>query len=213
MLDTTLGDSIAGAESSTRVALGKGMVEIEVVNQSLSAPSHAPAKAKRSKKKPNWKPYVDNWARRTAIYEKAQQTTPFLTPTLLKRQEEASTEAGDRLTIQPARKTPALMIGDLTHRFLQTWQFGGETANLDEQLRSFIDGALPAEFVSHRAEIETELHEILDNYFRSKAYARTRRRQDPRPRSAAHHAMAGSDHGRRHRSHLREKRLALPGRL
>ena len=211
MLDTTLGDSIAGAKSSTRVALGKGMVEIEVVNQSLSAPSHAPAKAKRSKKKPNWKPYVDNWARRTAIYEKAQQTTPFLTPTLLKRQEEASTEAGDRLTIRPSRKTPALMIGDLTHRFLQTWQFGGETANLDEQLRSFIDGALPAEFVSHRAEIKTELHEILDNYFRSKAYrelagAKILGREVPLIMP-----WRGPDHGRRHRFHLREKRLALPG--
>ena len=36
---------------------------------------------------------------------------------------------------------------------------------------AFIDGALPAEFVSERSEIETELHEILENFFRSKAYA------------------------------------------
>ncbi len=102
MLDTTLGNSIAGAESSTRVALGKGMVKIEVVHQSLSAPSHAPAKAKRPKKKPNWKPYIEKWARRTEIFDKAQQTTPFLTPTLLKRQEDASSEAGDKLNIQAA---------------------------------------------------------------------------------------------------------------
>jgi ATP-dependent helicase/nuclease subunit A len=171
MLDTTLNDMIAGAESSTRVALGKGIVEIEVVNQSLSAPSHAPAKAKRSKKKPNWQPYVDTWAARTANYEKAQQTTPFLTPTLLKRQEEESTEAGDKLNTQPPRKTPALVVGDLTHRFLQTWPFGGETSNLAGQLRAFIDGALPAEFASDRAAIETELHEILDIYFNSKVYS------------------------------------------
>jgi ATP-dependent helicase/nuclease subunit A len=170
MLDGTLNDSIAGAESFTRVALGKGMVDIEVVNQSLSAPSHAPAKAKRSKKKPNWKPYVEKWARRTEIFDKAQQTTPFLTPTLLKRQEEASTEASDKLSIQAPQKTPALVVGDLTHRFLQTWQFGGETTNLYVQLHGFIDGALPAEFVSDRAAIETELHEILDNYFRSQSY-------------------------------------------
>jgi len=171
MLDTTLNDMITGAESSTRVALGKGIVEIEVVNQSLSAPSHAPAKAKRSKKKPNWQPYVDTWAARTANYEKAQQITPFLTPTLLKRQEEESTEAGDKLNTQPPRKTPALVVGDLTHRFLQTWQFGGETSNLAEQLRAFIDGALPAEFAPDRAAIETELHEILDIYFSSNVYS------------------------------------------
>ena len=171
MLDTTLNDMITGAESSTRVALGKGIVKIEVVNQSLSAPSHAPAKAKRSQKKPNWQPYIDTWAARTANYEKAQQTTPFLTPTLLKRPEEESTEAGDKLNTQPPRKTPALVVGDLTHRFLQTWQFGGETSNLAEQLRAFIDSALPAEFASDRAAIETELHEILDIYFNSKVYS------------------------------------------
>jgi len=171
MLDSTLDDRIAAAESFSRVSLGKGVIEIEVVHQNLSAPSHAPAKAKRSKKKPNWKPYVEKWARRTEIYEKAQQTTPFLTPTLLKRQEEENSEAGDRISAQPPRKTPALIVGDLTHRFLQFWRFGGDTAQLDEQLRSFIDGALPAEFVSDRATIETELHEILDNYFHSKAYS------------------------------------------
>jgi len=171
MLDTTLNDAIAGAKSSTRAAVGDGKLEIEVVNQSLSAPSQTSARAKRSKKRPNWKTYVDGWARRTAIYEKAQQTTPFLTPTLLKRQEEASTEVGDKISQQAPRKTPALMVGDLTHQFLQTWQFGGETSQLAAQLRSFIDGRLPPEFVPHRAEIESELHEILENYFRSKAYA------------------------------------------
>jgi ATP-dependent helicase/nuclease subunit A len=170
MLDTTLGDSIAAAESSNRVGIGKGMVEIEIIHQGLTAPSQGPAKAKRSKKKPNWKSYVDGWARRTAIYEKAQETTPFLTPTLLKRQEEASTEAGDKATLHAPGKTPALVVGDLTHRFLQTWQFGGATTQLAEQLRAFIDGAVPVEFISQRAEIETELYEILDNYFRSKAY-------------------------------------------
>ena len=82
MLDSTLDDSISTAQSSTRVSLGKGVVEIEVVHRNLSAPTHAPAKAKRSKTKPNWKPYVDGWARRTEIYEKARQTSPFLTPTL-----------------------------------------------------------------------------------------------------------------------------------
>jgi ATP-dependent helicase/nuclease subunit A len=171
MLDATINDSIAAAESSGRVGLGKGVIEIEIVNQSLSAPSHAPAKPKRSKKKPNWKSYVDGWARRTAIYEKSQQTTPFLTPTLLKRQEEAISEVGDKLNLQQPQKTPAVVIGDLAHRFLQTWQFGGATNQLAEQLCRFVDIALSAEFVSDRAGIESELHEILDNFFRSNAYA------------------------------------------
>ncbi len=171
MLDTTLSDSIANAESSTRVALGNGIIDIEVVRQTLSAPNHAPAKAKRSKKKPNWKPYMGKWARRGEAYDKARQTTPFLTPTLLKRQEEATSEVGDRISAQAPRKTPALMVGDLTHRFLQSWPFDGETVKFAEPLRSFLDGALPAEFAADRADIESEMGEILDDYFRSKTYA------------------------------------------
>jgi ATP-dependent helicase/nuclease subunit A len=170
MLDSTLGESIADAQSSIRVAVGQGVIDIEVVNQNLSAPSHKPAKAKPSKKGQNWQSYLDSWASRTANYDKAQQSTPFLTPTLLKRQEEAHTEAGEKLRIQSRGKSPALMVGDLTHRFLQTWQFGSETANLGEQIGKFVGGALAAEFVSDRPAIETELHEILDHYFHSKAY-------------------------------------------
>ena len=114
MLDTTLNDSIAGAESSTRVALGKGMVEIEVVNQSLSAPSRAPSQSQTLEEKAQLETLSSTPGRAgRGTYEKAQQTTPFLTPTLLKRQEEASTEAGDKLSIQPPRKTPALVVGDL----------------------------------------------------------------------------------------------------
>ncbi|MFN0016602.1 MAG: UvrD-helicase domain-containing protein, partial [Saprospiraceae bacterium] len=170
MLDTTLGDSIAGAEASSRVALGKGMIDIEVVKQTLSAPNPTPQKAQRSKKKPNWKPYVAHWARRAEAYAKAQQTAPFLTPTLLKRQEEANSEAGDKIGVHAAQKTPALVVGDLTHRFLQTWQFGGEIRQLDHQLPAFVDSNLPGEFAAQRGDIEGELHDILYNYFRSKAY-------------------------------------------
>ena len=56
------------------------------------------------RKSPTGNPISEKWARRTEIFDKAQQTTPFLTPTLLKRQEEASSEAGDRLSIQPPHK-------------------------------------------------------------------------------------------------------------
>jgi len=59
----------------------------------------------------------------------------------------------------------------LTHRFLQCWELGGATANVHEQLGSFIDGTLPAEFASARAAIETEMHEILGAFFHSRAYA------------------------------------------
>ncbi len=171
MLDETLNDSIATAEATKSVAIGKGNIEIEVVSETLSAPSRSKSKSKRAKKKPNWQPFIDTWARRATANEKAQQSAPFLTPTSLKRQEVTATEAGDTVSRHIDRPTPALVVGDLAHRFLQNWQFAEETNNFREQLQKFIDHALPQEFHTARKEIESELQDILGTFFRSKAYA------------------------------------------
>ena len=171
MVDGTLNDSIADAEASKIVNVGNGTVEIEVVSASLTAPSGTKASSKRSKKTPNWKSFVDAWARRTSAYEKAQQAAPFLTPTLLKRQEEASTEAGSKINGQIFRQTPARVVGDLAHRFLQNCQFASDVKSLEGQLHDFITQTLPSEFESSRREIESELRNIFQAFFYSQAYA------------------------------------------
>ena len=111
-----------------------------------------------------------SWTRRTASYEKAQRYAPFLTPTLLKRQEEAFTEAGSKFNGDSYRHTPALVVGDLAHRFLQKWEFSGITKNFLAQLREFISHALPQEFKSSHREIESDLQDIFRGFFGSKAY-------------------------------------------
>ena len=171
MLDETLNGAIGAADAATNVSVGNGKIDIEVVSETLSAPSRSRSNGKRARKKPNWQPFVDRWARRTAAYEKAQQTAPFLTPTSLKRQEEKTTEAGDKISDRSQRQTPALVVGDLAHRFLQNWQFTEESKNFQDQLRQFIDHALPQELHAARAGIETELRDILAGFFRSNAYA------------------------------------------
>jgi ATP-dependent helicase/nuclease subunit A len=171
MLDGALDDRITGAQSSQSVSLGRGAVAIEVVSESLTAPSRATTKTAGAKKKPNWQPFVDTWARRAAAYEKARQAAPFLTPTLLKRQEEALTEAGDRLNKQTYRQSTAMVIGDLAHRFLHNWDFSTGVDNFEPGLRDWIAGALPGEPAPSRREIESELGDIFQGFFRSKAYA------------------------------------------
>lgn len=171
MLDGTLNDSIAGAEASKTVNVGNGTVEIEVVSESLTAPGRTKAGSKRTKKTPDWQSFVDTWARRTSAYEKARQSQPFLTPTLLKRQEEASTEAGSKMNGQIFRQTPALVVGDLAHRFLQNWQFASDVKNFEGKLHDFLTHALPSEFELSRGKIESELRNILQAFFRSQAYA------------------------------------------
>lgn len=171
MLDGTLNDSIAGAETSKTVNLGNGTVEIEVISASLTAPSRPIAGSKRIKKTLNWQSFVDTWARRASAYEKARQSQPFLTPTLLKRQEEASTEAGSKINGQVFRQTPALVVGDLAHRFLQNWQFHSDIKTFEAQLHDFIARALPSEIESSRREVESELKDIFQSFLRSQAYA------------------------------------------
>ena len=171
MLDDTLDNGIADAEASKSVSLGAGVVEIEVVSEILTAPGRAKALSKRAKQKHNWQSFVDTWARRDAAYEKAQQLAPFLTPTLLKRQEEASTEAGSKMNGQIYQQTPALVVGDLAHRFLQNWKFASDVREFKGQLHDFITHVLPREFESSRRKIESELQEIFASFFRSNIYA------------------------------------------
>jgi ATP-dependent helicase/nuclease subunit A len=175
MLDGTLNGCIVSAESSLSVPLGAGTVAIEVVSASLTAPSRAKSRPTATKEKPDWQPFLDTWSRRAAAYEKARQSVPFLTPTLLKSQEEALTEAGDSGQIY--RQTPALVVGDLAHRFLQSWPFSSRVKEFDARLRDFIALALPKEFESSGKAIEAELADIFHTFFRSKAYAEVARSQ------------------------------------
>ena len=171
MLDGTLCDVIADADASKTVAVGEGMVAIEVVSEGLTAPGRMKRGSKHTKKTPSWRSFLDAWARRTSAYEKTQQAAPFLTPTLLKRQEEASTEAAGNIDERIFRQTPALVVGDLAHRFLQNWQFTGDAKHFEPQLHDFLAHTLPSAFESSRKEIESELRNIFRAFFCSKAYA------------------------------------------
>jgi ATP-dependent helicase/nuclease subunit A len=171
MLDGALGQRVADAESSQSVVLGSGAVAIEVVRESLTAPSQAKAKTAGGKKNPDWRRFIATWARRTAVYEKARQAASFLTPTRLKRQEEARTEAGDRMTKPTRPQTPALIVGDLAHRFLQNWNFSSTADRFEDELHHWIAGALPSEFERRREKIESELQEIFAAFIHSDAYA------------------------------------------
>jgi ATP-dependent helicase/nuclease subunit A len=75
------------------------------------------------------------------------------------------------LSRQRYRQPPALVVGDLAHRFLQTWEFAGNVDNFKPELHDLTTDALPSEFESWRREIESELQDIFRAFFRSKAYA------------------------------------------
>jgi ATP-dependent helicase/nuclease subunit A len=171
MLDGTLDGNITNAATSKEVSLASGTVAIEVASESLTAPSRAKAKTTGTRQKPNWSFFVETWANRTAAYQNTQQSAAFLTPTQLKRQEESLTEAGDGPIKHGSAQTPALIVGDLAHRFLQCWDFAAEISGFDRKLHDWLSGRLPEEFAASRRQIEAELREILAGFLRSPAYA------------------------------------------
>jgi len=171
LLDAALNDAIVNATSSRTVTLGRGTVAIEVVSESLSAPKRERPRLAGGKETSDWQWFFKSWTRRAAACEQARQSAPFLTPTRLKRQEEGATEARDALTGSRHRQAPALLIGDLAHRFLQNWPFSASLKDFERQVREFTGQTLPDEFASLRREIESELEEVLSGFFRSKACA------------------------------------------
>ena len=169
MLDGALDQAIDSATSSRTVALGTGTLAVEVVSQNLAAPSRASSKT-AVRKTPDWRPFLKTWARRSETYESARQAAAFLTPTLLKRQEEVLTEAGDASRGKSHGHTPALMVGELAHQFLQSWDFSSSEGFADDLHAWLAVIALPADMEASRRMIESELQEIFAAFVRSSAY-------------------------------------------
>ena len=169
MLDGVLDQAIDTATSSRTVALGAGTLTVEVVSQNLAAPSRASTKTAAGRKTPDWRPFLKTWAHRAEIYENARQAAAFLTPTLLKRQEETWTEAGDA-SRKSRRQTPALLVGDLAHRFLQSWDLSSNERFANDLHDWLANIALPGEMEAARGLVESELEEIFAGFVRSPAY-------------------------------------------
>ncbi|HTN72003.1 MAG TPA: UvrD-helicase domain-containing protein [Methylomirabilota bacterium] len=170
ILDEALEDQISGAGQSTVVAIETGKLEIEIVEASLTAPGPAKSKKQTPEKKSNWQPYVDAWARRRSAYEAAIKTPLFVTPTLLKQQEQEVSEAAYQ-TPRLSYRTPSMLLGELTHRVLEGWDFAKSRGNFGDRMGTFLDQWLPPEFRRERARIQADLAEIFGCFFGSKIYS------------------------------------------
>lgn len=170
LLDQSMNDSIDAAEESGSVTVGRGTVEIEVVSERRVAPGRAKARRQGAQRVPDGKSFVDAWKRRDAQYEKAAETPLFLTPTMLKRQESELAEDGGFRDQASAVHSPALLLGEIAHRFLQEWDFTADPSDFRERLMTRADLWLPPEFKRQRELIREELEEIFECFFASEPY-------------------------------------------
>jgi ATP-dependent helicase/nuclease subunit A len=170
MLDSTLEEGIGAAQKSETIAVGKGTIALEVVSANLTAPS-ASQKSASTTADVKWQDFMERWRRRRVNYESTGRRAPFVTPSRLKHQEQALTEAGNRSEGEVYGRPPALVVGDLAHRFLQHWDFADEVTRFEDVLRDWLSHALSTEPSSFLASIESELQRIFAGFIRSSAYS------------------------------------------
>jgi ATP-dependent helicase/nuclease subunit A len=170
MLDDSLREDIESVESTKTVRVGNGIVEIQAISQSLAAPGRGPSKFKNGKK-PSWRFFIDTWTGRRNRHESVLNKPLFVTPTLLKRQEEW-TEAIQHSPHARLQRSLALVVGDLTHRYLHQWDFGAASESYHlTRVGEFVDRLLPDEMRGDRRKVLCELEEIFGAFIQSKIYA------------------------------------------
>ncbi|HEX7233456.1 MAG TPA: UvrD-helicase domain-containing protein [Candidatus Binatia bacterium] len=170
LLDSTLGQRISAAQKSETIAIGKGTIAIEVVSATLTAPS-ASQKSATTTADVNWQDFIERWRRRRINYESTGRRAPFLTPSRLKYQEQAFTEAGNPSDGEIYGRARALLVGDLAHRFLQHWDFADDVTRFESVLHDWLSDELSAESESCPAAVESELQQIFAGFFGSSAYS------------------------------------------
>jgi ATP-dependent helicase/nuclease subunit A len=169
LLDPIVENRIERAERSNSVPIGNGMMEICVVHERLVAPGRHHKKRRTSRETQDWKTYTQTWMRRRERYESVRKMSLFVSPTLLRRQEQAWSARAATKTA-PVRRTAALAVGGIAHRFLQHWDYGGDSRSFSDQLEPFLDRWVPLECQSERDFIREELHRIFGDFFGSNAY-------------------------------------------
>jgi ATP-dependent helicase/nuclease subunit A len=169
MLDDSLGEDIESVESTKTVRVGNGIVQIQAISQSLAPPGRGPSKLKNGKE-PSWQFFIDTWTGRRERHESVLKKPLFVTPTLLKREEEW-TEATRYSLHGRVRRSLALVVGNLTHRCLQQWDFGAASESYRTQVADFVERSLPDEMRRDRKKILCELEEIFGAFIQSKIYA------------------------------------------
>lgn len=171
MLEEAVQESITTAAESKSVAVGRGNIRIHVVSESLLAPGRAKTESRKIAGKASWQPYVDVWAKRRDVHELVIKTPVFITPTTLRQQEQEIAEAASQNTHASISRPLSMVVGELTHRLLEAWDFAQNMEKFTEQVGPFLNQWLPSELQQERNRIEADLREIFGCFFRSKIYS------------------------------------------
>jgi ATP-dependent helicase/nuclease subunit A len=170
MLDEGMDNAVGSAGESAVLAVGPGKLHVEIVNATLTAPGRTRRKTKTAPKK-RWQAYIELWTKRSQNYEAALDAPAFVTPTLLKRYAQELIQDTEPVRRASRERTPALLVGELAHRFLENWDFKERKNAFRDRLDLFLTTWLPRESQKAAAHIRTELAAMFERFTKSNIYA------------------------------------------
>ncbi len=115
----------------------------------------------------NWTALMERWEARHRCYQEILATPGTLTPTQLGETVDAGNVARGPGAIEQEK---AQVIGTLTHRVLEAWDFIGAQGRLRRQVEVVCRHALPPEWEGRRAEIVQDIEEMLRLFMASPPY-------------------------------------------
>jgi ATP-dependent helicase/nuclease subunit A len=173
MLKDSVGD-LDSPDDSTTLRAGSGSIEFRRVREPEPSPRPRKKSAPAQRTMVDWQAYEELWRRRQRDYERALAEPRFLTPTALKRREADLIADATRPSAPSPASSDALLIGELTHAFLQDWNFQSEPENFPLTLARFLTPRLAESPARDHARIRSDLEGILATFLASETYRELR---------------------------------------
>ncbi len=152
--------------------VGPVPLEQTVVTAGERAPKRrnaAPARLRASKE---WASVAERWKARDQAWDAMRSTAVHATPTGLIKSGDRKTRPASRVAGDPERSR---LVGTLTHRVLQHWDFSDASGKLGERIAAVCRQNPAEERAGNPAEIEAELQELFRTFMASGPYRELQR--------------------------------------
>ncbi len=157
-------DSLSLEASAIHLPVGSGHIAMQCVAAKLDTP-HRPPVQKKAVPQVDWQACADLWQKRRERYETIIKQPTFVTPTFLKRIQEAPEDSARWIGKgDGGRKRSGangMLIGRLAHLFLEGWDF----SNPPESYRDALSGFLEYQKIADTGESQTQIFEELETIF------------------------------------------------
>jgi len=164
--------SLLNDSNSGMISMGAGQIAFTVLSEA-GLDDVAPVIEGPAVPQPDFRAVASQWEKRFETYALLHKKAVFSSPTELKMTDEIlRTRKGskEKTRVHPHSRDISALLGRLSHRFLETWDFSSDLKNYRKKLCSFLNQqSVPGEDMTQEALFE-EMDAIFKVFFFSPAY-------------------------------------------